>query len=116
MPQIFDRSLRISEVVRRELSYLMQYKVNDPRIKGILITEVQTSRNLARSKVYIRAIDKADESNVMKSLVHCTGFLRHQIGKALETKKIPELMFIFDRAAEQGDRIEALLRAESKTK
>jgi ribosome-binding factor A len=53
--------------------------------------------------------DKARRESA-KALGRATPFLRRQIGRRLQLKRVPELAFMFDDSIEKNDRIERILQ------
>ena len=77
-----NRIGRINEEIRKELSALLR-TVKDPRVsEGMLtITRVDTTSDLRYARVYISALNCADEKGLMKGLKSAAGYLRHELGQ-----------------------------------
>ena len=105
-----NRIGRINEEIQRELSTLIR-SVKDPRVTGMIsITAVDTTPDLKYAKIYISVLDKSDCTQVLKGLKSASGFLRRELGRALQLRATPELTFIRDDSIEQGAHILDLLR------
>ena len=105
-----NRIGRINEEIQRELSTLIR-SVKDPRVTGMIsITAVDTTPDLKYAKVYISVLDKSDCTQVLKGLKSASGFLRRELGRALQLRATPELTFIRDDSIDQGAHILDLLR------
>ena len=52
MPREFPRSRRMEEAIQRILSQALSGKARDPRLEGVIITDVTVSRDLSVAKVY----------------------------------------------------------------
>ena len=105
-----NRIGRINEEIQRELSTLIR-SVKDPRVTGMIsITAVDTTPDLKYAKIYISVLDKSDCTQVLKGLKSASGFLRRELGRALQLRATPELTFIRDDSIDQGAHILALLR------
>ena len=102
---------RINEEIQRELSSLLR-TVKDPRLQSGLftITNVDTTGDLRYTKVYISALDKSQEKEMMKGLRSAAGYLRRELGMALRLRYTPELQFIADDSIQQGAHILEMLR------
>ena len=105
-----NRIGRINEEIRKELSALLR-TVKDPRVsEGMLtITRVDTTSDLRYARVYISALNCADEKGLMKGLKSAAGYLRHQLGQAIDLRYTPELQFIMDDSIAHGAHILDLL-------
>ena len=105
-----NRIGRVNEEIQRELSTLIR-SVKDPRVTGMIsITAVDTTPDLKYAKVYISVLDKSDCTQVLKGLKSASGFLRRELGRALQLRATPELTFIRDDSIDQGAHILDLLR------
>ena len=98
-----NRIGRINEEIRKELSALLR-TVKDPRVsEGMLtITRVDTTNDLRYARVYISALNCQDEKGLMKGLKSAAGYLRHQLGQAIDLRYTPELQFIMDDSIAHG--------------
>ena len=98
------------EEIRKELSALLR-TVKDPRVsEGMLtITRVDTTNDLRYARVYISALNCQDEKGLMKGLKSAAGYLRHQLGQAIDLRYTPELQFIMDDSIAHGAHILDLL-------
>ena len=100
-----NRIGRINEEIQRELSALIR-TVKDPRVKGLIsITAVDTTPDLKYAKVYISVLDKGDVREVVKGLKSAAGYLRRELGRALQLRYTPELTFTPDDSIAEGARI-----------
>ncbi len=109
-----NRIGRINEDIQRELSALIR-TVKDPRVTGLIsVTAVDTTPDLKYAKVYISALDKSTSKDVMRGLKSASGYLRRELGHALDLRSVPELEFIQDDSIDKGARILELLRGLDK--
>lgn len=101
---------RINEDIQRELSALLR-TVKDPRVSGHLLSilRVDTASDLGSCKVYISALDHADEKEIRRGLKSASGYLRRELSVALNLRHTPELQFILDHSIDEGARIIKLM-------
>lgn len=106
-----NRISRINEEIQRELSALLR-TVKDPRVSGtmISITHVDTTSDLRYSKIFVSALDKSREKDMMKGLKSAGGYLRRELGIALNLRYTPELVFEADDSIAYGSHILEVLR------
>jgi len=105
-----NRIGRINEEIQRELSSLIR-TVKDPRVSGMIsITAVNTTPDLKFCKVYVSVLDKSDVAQVLKGLKSASGYLRRELGRALNLRNTPELSFVRDDSIDQGAHILDMLR------
>ena len=81
----------------------------DPR-RQVSITRVDTTSDLRYARVYISVLDKDQEKDVLKGLKSAGGFLRRELGRALQLRYTPELQFIADDSIQHGAHILEILR------
>ena len=112
-----NRIGRINEEIRKELSALLR-TVKDPRVAEAMltITHVDTTPDLRQCKVYVSALNCKDEKDLMKGLKSAAGFLRRELGHALQLRYTPELQFIADDSIAYGAHILEVLRDPEKVK
>ena len=109
-----NRINRINDEIQRELSSQIR-NLKDPRISEtgmVSITRVDTTNDLRYARVYISVLDQSREAEVLKGLKSAGGFLRRELGHAIQLRYTPELQFIADDSIRHGARILELLRQE----
>ena len=106
-----NRIGRINEEIQRELANLMR-SLKDPRLQsGLLtITHVDTTPDLRYSRIFVSALDKSQEKEMLKGLKSAAGYLRRELGSALKLRYTPELQFVADDSIQQGAHILEMLR------
>ena len=105
-----NRIGRINEEVQRELAALIP-TVKDPRVRGMIsVTAVDVTQDLKFAKVYISVLEKEDSDQVLKGLKSAAGYLRRELGRALDLRHTPELTFVGDDSMAKGAKILEMLR------
>lgn len=104
---------KINTEILRELSELLR-EVKDPRIQNadvVSITKVDTTPDLAQSKVYISVLGSEDSKKaVLKGLTSAEGFLRTGIAHKLDLHATPKLIFVLDTSSEYASHIEKVIQ------
>ena len=106
-----NRIGRINEEIQRELSALIR-TLKDPRVSAmgmVSITRVDTTGDLRYSRIYVSALNKEQEKDVIRGLKSAAGYLRRELGSALRLRYTPELQFIADDSIQYGAHILFLL-------
>ena len=105
-----NRVGRINEEIQRELAALIP-TVKDPRVSGMIsVTAVETTPDLKFAKIYISALDKGGEEQVLRGLKSASGYLRRELGRSLNLRYTPELTFVRDDSINKGAHILEMLR------
>jgi ribosome-binding factor A len=105
------RSPRLNEQLKREISAILTQKVRDPRVGNLLVTDVRVTQDMWMARVFIRTLDSDREMNeVLKGLEAAAPFVRKELSKLLQIRRIPELRFQHDTTLDSASRIEDVLR------
>ena len=102
---------RINEDIKFVLSRLLR-DIKDPRISSqglISITAVDTTNDLRYAKVYLSVLGLQSEKEMKRGLRSASGWLRHELGSALDLRYTPELIFEIDHSIEHGAHISQLI-------
>ena len=111
----FDRIDRISEEVRHALDKIIRENVKDPRVKGTWsITRAEVTRDLKYCKVRVSVLEDEARGDLIKALKGAAGFIRFELGKAVELRAVPQLLFEEDRNMEYAQHIDEILSTEGK--
>jgi ribosome-binding factor A len=109
------RQARVGEMIRRDLSEILQKEMRDPRLALVSITSVEVARDFTVAKVFVSAIGTREEkAAAIKALQGASGFLRGMLGRMLEIRSIPQLVFRYDTGIDRGIRMFELLQEEAK--
>ncbi len=98
-----NRIGRINEEIQKELSDLLR-NLKDPRVSGtmISITRVETTPDLRYSKIYVSFLEKEKAAEAIKGLRSAGGYLRRELGAALNLRYTPELQWQEDDSITRG--------------
>lgn len=101
-----NRIGRINDEIRRELSDILR-SVKDPRVSQsmLTITHVDTTSDLRYARIYLTAMDRTGEKDLMRGLKSASGFLRRELGSRLNLRYTPELQFFADDSIAHGAHI-----------
>lgn len=105
-----SRILRIAERIREELSEILLYKIQDPRLAGVSVTDVTVDRELTVAHVYYSSLEGSQRAEeILAGFRHAQGFLRSELAKRIELRTFPRLSFHWDPTFERAERIEQLI-------
>lgn len=107
-----NRIGRVNEEIQREMSSLIR-TVKDPRVAEagmVSVTTVETTPDLKYAKIYVSVLDKSASAQALKGLKSASGYLRRELGRALNLRNTPELTFVRDDSIDKGAHILDLLR------
>ncbi len=107
---VHKRVLRVAEATKRELGFILDHKINDPKLGLVTVTRVDMSDDLRHAKVYVTTLgDAEDKTRAIRRLVRARGFIRCELAQALRLRVAPELKFVRDDSAERYLEIKGLL-------
>jgi len=102
---VSERTARLDELLRQEISALIQREVADPRIGFVTVTEVEVNPDLSHATVWVSVIGtEAERRSSLRALGHAMPFIRRRLG-SLRLRRIPELHVRADDTAERGTRL-----------
>jgi ribosome-binding factor A len=105
------RARRLAKRIREELAELLQREVDDPRLAGVIATDVDVDRELAYATIYVSALGAGEERDrILHALEGARGFLRNQLAARIEVRSFPQLRFRWDLTPDRGARVDELLR------
>ena len=105
------RTLRINELLRREISQLLSQQIKDPRLSGLVsITQADTSPDLRNATVSVSVMgNQEDKEAAIRGLTSASGFLRKELYLRLTLKLVPQLKFVLDDSMEHAQHMLQLM-------
>ncbi|MFW7378040.1 MAG: 30S ribosome-binding factor RbfA [Oligoflexus sp.] len=105
------RRERLADQVRDLLGRCFQGgRLEDPRLQGVTITGAKISPDLQLATVYFRLYEGHDPKEALAGLKAASGFLKRELARGLDLRRVPELRFFLDEGLERASNIEDLLR------
>ena len=99
------RTLKVNELLRQEISVVLQREIRDPRLHALItVTKVESAPDLREAKVYISVMgDAAKKAEALEGLTSAKGYLRRSVGEVLPLRHVPSLSFVLDESLEKGE-------------
>ncbi|WP_040948717.1 30S ribosome-binding factor RbfA [Gorillibacterium massiliense] len=105
-----NRTGRVAEEIKKELSRIIQQELKDPGIGFLTITGVEVTNDLSQAKVFLSVLGSEEQKeSTLRALARGTGFLRSELGKRIRLRVMPELLFKLDTSIDYSMHIEELL-------
>lgn len=105
------RSVRVADLLKQEVSDIIQHGIKDPRIGFVTVISVDLSQDLRHAKFYISVMGTDEErKNCLQGLESAKGFVRSQLGQRLRLRHIPELLFRHDESSVYAARIAEVMK------
>ena len=112
------RGGRINEEVKKEISVIIRDEIKDPRMTAMVsVTAVEVTKDLRYAKVFVSVFGKNEEEKIetFKALKSASGYIRREIGRRVNLRNTPQIIFELDESIGYGMRIDELIeRAKEK--
>ena len=107
-----NRIGRINEEIQKELASLIR-NLKDPRVQDtmISITHVETTPDLRYAKIYVSFLQEDRAADALKGLKSAGGYLRRELGHALNLRYTPELNWALDDSITYGAKMMKLINS-----
>ena len=103
---------RVAALIRKETSELLINGIRDERVhQGMVsITDVEVSVDLQHCKIFVSIFGEQEaRRDVLDGLKAASGYLRGELGRRLQMRRAPEVVFQLDRGLEKGTSVLGLL-------
>ena len=109
-----QRVHRIASVIRKEIAKIIQSDINDQRIKDVIITDVEMSKDLKNARIFFVVFNikaKRDEEIklITKTINASKLFFKKQLSKNSNLRSVPNLRFIYDETESKAYELEQLI-------
>ena len=106
----YKRAQRVGDLIKEEISRIIQYELKDPGIGFVTLTQAKLSDDLRHARIFYSVLgDEQAKKESSSALRRACGFIQHEIGRRLRLKYTPEIHFLFDPSVEYGAHIEMLI-------
>jgi ribosome-binding factor A len=103
------RAERLSHGLQRRLAEILEHRMSDPRLEGLTVVEVKASPDASFARVFYRTLD-TDREPAAQALAKAKSYIRRLLAEELPLRRVPELDFRYDPAADSGARVDQILR------
>ena len=111
MPKNNNRFERINEELKKEISNIINYELNNPNVTGLIsVTKAKVTPDFKYAKIYVSILNSKNINKTMEGLKESAGFIRAQIAKTMNLRVTPELSFEIDDSMEYGAKIDSILK------
>lgn len=102
---------RVGEQIKKELSYILQTEIKDPRIGFVTVTGVDVTNDFSQASIFLSVLgDDEQKMETLRALEKASGYVRSELGRRIRLRQTPELIFKLDQSIDYGNHIESLLR------
>lgn len=106
----YKRSTRVADQIRMEVADILMRKTKDPRVGVVTVTDVELTSDLRLARIFVTTgPDAKQEAGALAGLAKAAGFIRAELGRRVNLRYTPELIFQKDTTGPRGDRILSIL-------
>jgi ribosome-binding factor A len=104
------RPERLAEALKVEISEVVGFELEDPRLETVTVTDVEVASDLRDARVFVYVRGSEDEiDEALKTLRHAATFVRQQVALNLDLRYAPHVHFVRDTAEENASRVGEIL-------
>jgi len=105
------RPERVADIIREEISQIVGYELEDPRLTMVTVTDVRLSDNRREAQVFVTVAGNEEEHRLaLEALRRAAPYVRKQLSLSLNLPRTPEIHFVRDKVEEHGARVDQLLQ------
>ena len=102
---------RVNQLIKEEVSIILQRELKDPRLGFVTVTDVETSKDLRVARIFVSVLgNDAQWTASLAALASARGFIRSWLRQHLDMRVTPDLDFRADRSMEHAAKIQTLLK------
>ena len=106
----YKRATRVADQIRMEVADILMRKTKDPRVGVVTVTDVELTSDLRVARIFVTTgPDEKQEAGAFAGLAKAAGFIRAELGRRVNLRYTPELIFQKDTTGPRGDRILSIL-------
>lgn len=109
-----QRQLRVGEEIRHVLVRILgRGDLHDPLLSeaNVTVTQVAVSPDLQNATAFVVPLGGSQADELVRALNRAAGYLRGQLGREIQLRHTPRLVFEPDRSFDRADEVERLLRS-----
>ena len=96
---------KVSSLLKKEITLIMQNDLENDLIRDhfVNISKIDLSGDLQHCKIYITSpAEELVRKEIVESLNIAKSFIRHNLGKKIEMRRVPEIIFKDDIVIDKG--------------
>ncbi len=103
------RIVRLQELILQTVSQATLH-LKDPAIGFVTITGAEISPDVSLAKIFYSVLGTETEREATAAaLERAKSYIRHEVGKLENLRRVPEIAFFYDESVERADRVNRLL-------
>lgn len=104
------RVLKVAEAIREVVGMSILTDLKDPRIRDVTVTYVEVSPDLKQARIHVSVRgDDTRQRLSLQGLRSAAGFLQKKVGRRIDTRYTPKLLFELDMGVKRSIEITRIL-------
>jgi ribosome-binding factor A len=106
------RVSRVAELIKREVSQMILFDIKDDRVGAgmVSVTAVDVAGDLQHTKVFVSIYGSEEvRAETMEGLKAVTGYVRREIGKRVQLRRTPTVVFVEDTSFDRATSVLSLI-------
>lgn len=101
---------KLDSILLKEISSIIQFELNDPKIGFATVSEVKVAPDLSKADVYVSFLGKNyKKRDGIEALRRSKGHIKTELAHRIKIRKIPDLHFYVDDSLDKIERIENII-------
>ncbi len=101
---------RVNQLIKEEISGVLQRELRDPRLGFVTVTDVEVTKDLRLAKIYVSILGTDEQWKAsLAALESARGFIHNWLRHHLSLRVTPSLVFRPDRSMARAAQIQELL-------
>ena len=106
---------KLKAIISRNIKEICEFELTNEKIGFFTITDVVVSDDHSYAKVFVSFVTNQKEG--IERLNRAKGYVRSSLAKKMDTRRVPEIIFVLDDSYEKQKHFEEVLKAaEDKMK
>jgi ribosome-binding factor A len=107
---------QLASAIRHAVQTIIDRGLNDPRVSGLItVTEVRVVDESRLAQIMVSVLPAEKQHLTLKGLESAAGHIRQQIGKAVQGRSLPSIMFKLDESTKkQADVLGAIAKIQAE--
>jgi ribosome-binding factor A len=104
---------RLEARILERAAHALEHEISDPRTGFVTLTRCKLAKDLSSARIYYSVLgDDAERANTARMLESAAGYLQRLIGRTLDLRRVPHILWTFDESIAEMVRMDdAIARA-----
>ncbi len=113
---MIERNKRVGELIAREVSLALEFKVNDNRLKNVTIIGAEASKDLKFCKIFFSVMGSEKEINkALSGFKSSKNFIKKEVFSKVLLRVVPEITFEYYGGLQKAFEINRIINEHNLT-